>query len=55
MNKYIDNSNLYIDYKPRTEILKSKQFNNNTFNTLLNYELLMNLKRMIKNEISNND
>lgn len=51
----IYNSNLYTDYKPRTEILKSKQFNNNTFNTLLNYELLMNLKRVIKNEISNND
>lgn len=51
----IFNSNLYLDYKMRTEILKSKQFNNNTFNTLLNYELLMNLKRMIKNEISNND
>lgn len=48
-------SNLYIDYKPRTEILKSKQFNSNTFNTLLNYELLMKMKRMIKDEISNND
>ena len=51
----IFSSNLYINYKPRTEILKSKQFNSNTFNTLLNYELLMNMKRMIKDEISNND
>ena len=51
----IRSSNLYTVYKLRTEILKSKQFNNNTFNTLLNYERLMKLKRMIKNEVSHND
>ena len=37
------------------EILKSKKFNNNTFNTLLNYDQLMKVKRLLKNEISNND
>lgn len=26
-------NNLYMDYKVRTELLKSKQFNNNVFNT----------------------
>lgn len=54
-NKKIEISNLYDDYDIRTEILKSKQFNNNTFNTLLNYDNLMKVKRLIKNEISNND
>lgn len=47
--------NMYLNYNLRTELLKSKQFNNNTFNTLLNYEKLMIIKRIIKNEISNND
>ncbi len=47
--------NLYKDFEIRTEILKSKQFNSNTFGTLLNYDLLMDIKGMIKNEISNND
>jgi len=51
----IENSNLYLDYNIRSEILKSKQFNNNTFNTLLNSDNLMILKRMVKNEVSNND
>lgn len=47
--------NLYENYSIRTDILKSKQFNNNTFGTLLNYERLMQVKRNIKHEISNND
>lgn len=47
--------NLYENYPIRTDILKSRQFNNNTFGTLLNYERLMQVKRKIKHEISNND
>lgn len=47
--------NLYDDYECRTELLKSKRFNNNTFNTLLNYDQLMKVKRLLKNEIRNND
>lgn len=48
-------SNLYSDYNVRTELLKSKQFNNNTFDTLLNYDILMDVRRGILNEISNHD
>ena len=51
----IEIDNLYESYGTRTELLKSKQFNNNTFNTLLNYDKLMKVKRLLKNEISNND
>lgn len=47
--------NLYENYDCRTEVLKSKRFNNNTFNTLLNYDQLMKVKRLIRNEICNND
>lgn len=47
--------NLYENYEFRTEILKSKKFNNNTFNTLLNYDQLMKVKRLLKNEICGND
>ena len=54
-NNKISLENLYEDYEFRTEILKSKKFNNNTFNTLLNYDQLMKVKRLIKNEIYNND
>lgn len=54
-NGTINVKNMYEHYDVRTELLKSKQFNNNTFNTLLNYENLMILKRGIKNEILNND
>lgn len=48
-------SNVYNDYGLRTEILKSKQFNNNAFGTLLNYDLLMEVKEKIRDEILNND
>lgn len=51
----INIKNLYKDFEIRTEILKSRQFNSNTFGTFLNYDLLMDIKGMIKNEISNND
>ena len=40
-------SNMYEDYDVRTELLKSKQFYNNAFQTSVNYEELMNLKRKL--------
>lgn len=55
VNNEINIENLYDNYEFRTEILKSKKFNNNTFNTLLNYDQLMKVKRLLKNEIHNND
>ena len=51
----IEISNLYSDYEVRTELSKSKRFNDNTFGTLLNYERLMNVKRLIRREVSRND
>jgi len=51
----IDISNLYDDYRFRTELSKSKRFNNNTFGTLLNYERLMEVKGLIRDEVSNHD
>lgn len=41
-------TNMYEEYNVRPELLKSKQFYNNTFNTAVNYELLMDLKRKLK-------
>ena len=38
---------IYIDEDVRTELLKSKQFYNNTFQTAVNYEELMNMKRKL--------
>jgi AAA15 family ATPase/GTPase len=40
-------SNMYADYEIRTELLKSKQFYNNTFQTAVNYDELMNMKRKL--------
>ena len=40
-------SNMYEDYEIRTELLKSKQFYNNAFQTAVNYEELMNMKRKL--------
>lgn len=54
-NGIIRISNLYSDYDLRCELSKSKRFNNNTFGTLLNYDRLMKVKGLIRNEISNND
>lgn len=51
----INISNIYNNYNIRTEILKSKQFNNNTFGTLLNYDLLMEVKEKIRHEILSDD
>jgi ABC-type molybdenum transport system ATPase subunit/photorepair protein PhrA len=46
----IEAKNLYT-YNLRTEISKSNQFDNNAFNTSLNYEQLMIVKRMIISEL----
>jgi AAA15 family ATPase/GTPase len=53
MNKkeFITICNLYDDYPERTDLSKSNQFNNNTFNTLINYDRLMDLKKELINEI----
>lgn len=40
-------SNMYDNYEIRTELLKSKQFYNNAFETAVNYEELMNMKRKL--------
>ena len=41
-------SNMYKDYDVRPELLKSKQFYNNVFDTAVNYEALMALKKELK-------
>ena len=40
-------TNMYDDYEIRTELLKSRQFYNNAFQTAVNYEELMNMKRKL--------
>lgn len=55
-NGRINIKNLYSDYDVRTELLKSKQFDNNVFDTSLNYKQLLEVRRNILNELhSNND
>lgn len=54
-NSKIKMQNLYSDYGIRTELSKSKRFNNNAFGTLLNYERLMKVKGLIRREILNYD
>ena len=55
-NGRINAKNLYSDYDVRTELLKSKQFDNNVFNTSLNYKQLLEVRRNLINELhSNND
>lgn len=55
-NGRINAKNLYSDYDVRTELLKSKQFDNNVFDTSLNYKQLLEVRRNILNELhSNND
>lgn len=44
-NGRVSLSNMYDDYDLRPELLKSKQFYNNTFQTAVNYEDLMKLKK----------
>lgn len=49
-------NNLYSDYNVRTELLKSKQFDNNVFNTSLNYKQVLEVRRNLLNELHiNND
>jgi len=40
--------NMYCDFNVRPELLKSKQFYNNAFQTAVNYAELMNLKKELK-------
>lgn len=47
-NGKVSLSNMYSDYNVRPELLKSKQYYNNAFQTSVNYEELMNLKRKLK-------
>ncbi len=46
--KHVSLSNMYVDYQIRPELLKSKQYYNNAFQTAVNYDELMNLKRKLK-------
>lgn len=53
---HISASNLYSDYDVRTELSKSKQFDNNVFNTALNYKQVLEVRRNLIKELHiNND
>ena len=55
-NSKITVNNLYSDYKVRTELSKSKQFDNNVFNTSLNYKQVLEVRRNLVDELHiNND
>ena len=55
-NGIIDIKNLYKDYSLRTELSKSKQFDNNVFDTAINYKQLLKVRRSLLNELqANND
>lgn len=41
-------SNMYEDYQIRPELLKSKQYYNNAFQTAVDYDALMSLKKDLK-------
>jgi len=41
-------SNMYSDYNIRNELLKSRQFYQNAYNTAVNYDRLMQLKKELK-------
>ena len=45
----IEIENMYETYGLRTELLKSKKFYQNAFDTAVNYEALMDLKRELMN------
>ena len=47
----INIKNLYSDYNVRTELLKSKQFDNNVFSTALNYKQLLEVRRSLLDEL----
>ncbi len=44
-------NNLYSDYNVRTELLKSRQFDNNVFNTSLNYKQVLEVRRNLLSEL----
>ena len=50
-NGKINAKNLYSDYDVRTELLKSKQFDNNVFDTSFEYNKLLELKINLLNEL----
>ncbi len=54
-NGAIDVKNLYVDYGFRSEILKSKIVNDNELDTLVKYDDIMKVKRVIINEISDSN
>jgi len=55
-NNKITANNLYSDYNVRTELSKSKQYDNNVFNTSLNYKQVLEVRKNIINELHiNND
>lgn len=47
--------NLYSDYEVRTELLKSKQFDNNVFNTSLNYRQLLEVRKGVACELGSSN
>lgn len=49
-DKNVHLTNMYSSYDIRPELLKSRQFYNNVFQTAVNYEELMRLKKELKNE-----
>lgn len=55
INNRITINNLYSDYEVRTELSKSKQFDNNVFNTSLNYKQVLEVRRNLINELHIND
>lgn len=55
-NGIINISNLYNDYNIRCELSKSRLFDNNVFNTSINYDMLKTVRRNLIDELySNND
>jgi hypothetical protein len=48
-------SNMYDDYEIRTELLKSRQFYNNAFQTAVNYDELMNMKRKLMSKFKDEE
>ena len=47
-NGHVHLSNMYEDYQIRAALLKSKQYYNNAFQTAVNYDDLMELKKVLK-------
>lgn len=51
----IEMNNLYADYEFRTDVLKSNIVNDNELDTLIKYDDIMKVKKMIIHEISNSN